>query len=178
MIFTPNSKSFRASPRLCLCDQCKVDYESCSLFNSYELQVQELNQISLRSNIPPLPPPEIVGQEAANEFIPVGSYVAVAAPVSSKDTIWFIKVVEINCVSIEMSKDDYNHEVPKGVIHLSGHFLEKDEKRSSLKSNVFKIASNKKTYFFMESIVYPYVKRDQGSISASVCKIILRFYIM
>ena len=61
-----------------------------------------------------------------------------------------------------MSKDDYNHEVPKGVIHLSGHFLEKDEKRSSLKSNVFKIASNKKTYFFMESIVYPYVNIEEG----------------
>ena len=73
MIFTPNSKSFRASPRLCLCDQCKVDYGSCSFFNSYELQVQELNQISLRSNIPPPPPPEIVGQEAVNEFITVGS---------------------------------------------------------------------------------------------------------
>ena len=34
MILTPNSRSFRASPRLCLCNTYQVAYKSCCLFSS------------------------------------------------------------------------------------------------------------------------------------------------
>ena len=65
-------------------------------------------------------------------------------------------MLETNLVSIEVSKDDYQFEIPKGTLHLSGHFLELREKKSNLKSNVFTLTTDKKTYFYMECIVYPY----------------------
>ena len=34
MILNPNSRSFRASPRLCLCNTYQVAYKSCCLFSS------------------------------------------------------------------------------------------------------------------------------------------------
>ena len=121
--------------------------------------MQELNQPCLRSSAPP--PPEVVGEEEVNEFVAVGSYVAVAAPESSHDTVWIIKVAEVNRIRLqELSTDSYHHEIAAGIIHLSGHFLEKVEKRSSIKSNVFKLSEGI-TYFFKESIVYPYVNVEE-----------------
>ena len=35
MVFRPNNDIIRASNRLCLCDQCKVEYGSCDNFNDY-----------------------------------------------------------------------------------------------------------------------------------------------
>ena len=45
--------------------------------------------------------------EQVNSYIKPGSFVAVAAPQSSKDTIWFIKVLETNLVNNKVSKDNY-----------------------------------------------------------------------
>lgn len=91
-IFKPSSNTFIASPRLCICDECKVEIGSCSLYSSYEIQVQELNPLFLR-NIDE-PAPEIVGKEEVSDFITVDSVVAVPAPKGNvNDRIWFIKVV-------------------------------------------------------------------------------------
>ena len=49
MDFKPHMK-FRVSPRLCSCDQCCTDYGSCELFSEYDLTVQELNKVCLRSD--------------------------------------------------------------------------------------------------------------------------------
>ena len=49
MVFKPHMK-FRASPRMCSCDQCCTDYGSCELFSEYDLTVQELNKVCLRSD--------------------------------------------------------------------------------------------------------------------------------
>ena len=38
-IFSPNKTEFKASPRMCMCEKCIVQYGSCELFMSYELQV-------------------------------------------------------------------------------------------------------------------------------------------
>ena len=160
MIFTPNTNTFKASPRLCLCDLCSLNYGSCALFQTYELQVQILNKVSLRNSIPP--PPEIVGQEKVNDFVSVGTYVAVAAPKESADTVWLIKVVEVNRVDLEKeSQDSYQHKIAPGVMHLSGHFLEKSDKASTMKVTVYKLSQNI-TYFFKESIVFPYVNIYEG----------------
>ena len=51
-VFTPNCTTFKASPRLCLCDACVVEYSLCELFRSYEIQVQQLNSVNLRQNEP------------------------------------------------------------------------------------------------------------------------------
>ena len=53
-------------------------------------------------------------------------------------------------VSTEVSKGDYQFQIPKAAIHLSGHFLKLKEK------------TNEKAYFHMESIVYPQLKILEG----------------
>ena len=45
--------------------------------------------------------------EQVNSYIKPGSFEAVAAPQSSKDTIWFIEVLETNLVNTKVSKDNY-----------------------------------------------------------------------
>ena len=45
MIFTPNLEYVKAATRLCICENCKLDYGSCPLFKSYELQVDLLNEL-------------------------------------------------------------------------------------------------------------------------------------
>ena len=69
---------------LCICDKRIVDYGLCQLV-SYEIQVQELNSINLRSEVPP--PPEITGEELVIEFILPEFVVAVAADANLMDTV-------------------------------------------------------------------------------------------
>ena len=83
-VFTSNCTTFKASPRLCLCDACVVEYSLYELFRSYEIQVQQLNSVNLRQNEPP---PEIVGEEEVCDFVMPDSVVAVAAPKSSADSV-------------------------------------------------------------------------------------------
>ena len=49
MCFKPNAISSKASPFICICKSCEDDYGSCVQFTLYSLQVQMLNEISLRS---------------------------------------------------------------------------------------------------------------------------------
>ena len=39
MLFEPNSVSFVAANRICICDTCKTQYGMCSLFKRYELDI-------------------------------------------------------------------------------------------------------------------------------------------
>lgn len=154
-IFKPGAEKFKASPRLCLCELCMVEYGSCPLFKEYQLQVQLISAPNLRSDI--APPVEEVSDEAVSEFVSVDTYVAVAASVSSIDTVWFIKVKEVNRIDHDnISVDSFGFKIAPSIMHLSGYFLEKDEKKTTRKENVYKL-SKKETYFFKESIVYPYV---------------------
>ena len=91
MVFSPNSQHIKAAPRLCICDDCKLEYGSCSLFNSYQLQVCVLKEPILRSqNL------ELINldtsQKASTDFFLTGSVCAVAAATKSTDT----KVCENN----------------------------------------------------------------------------------
>ena len=152
-IFTPNADHFKASPRLCLCNQCMVNYGSCSLFQPYKLQAQVINVPVLRNDISP--PMEILDQnEEVNEFVRVGTYVAIAARRSEGavwvvDPFWIIKVTEVNRID------------EKGQVHLAGHFLEKNDRRTTAKKMVFDL-SKKLSFFFKESILYPYVNIEEG----------------
>ena len=46
MVFKPNGNSFKASPRICLCDDCSSDYGSCSSFKVYPLICHQLKRVS------------------------------------------------------------------------------------------------------------------------------------
>ena len=154
-IFKPKSEKFKASTRLCLCEQCLIEYGSCPLFKEYELQVQAITTPSLRSNL--ASPVDESSEDALSDFVSVGTYVAVAASISSPDTVWLIKVNEINRIDHQnVSVDSFGFKVAANVMHLSGNFLEKDEKKSTKTENVYNL-SKKDTFFFKESIVYPYV---------------------
>ena len=166
-IFTlaPHTNGFKASPRLCMCEQCMITYGSCSLFQSYEIQVQTLNTPALRNDVPP--PPEVVGQEEVNEFVSVGTYVAVAAPKSTDtvwvvDPFWLIKVTEVNRIDFENeSVDSFGRKIAPKVMHLAGHFLERNQRISTSKNMGYNLSKNV-TYFFKESILYPYVNVQEG----------------
>ena len=129
--------------------------------------MQELNTINIRRAEEP--PPEVVGEEEVNEFIMPDSIVAVAAPKKSINTFWLIKVVEVNRVCHTKEIDSYQHEIAPGMVHLRGHFLERDEKHSNTKTYVYNLSKDI-TYFFKESILYPYVniEEENNRLSLSV----------
>ena len=64
--------------------------------------------------------------------------VALAAELSSSDTVWFIRISNETMADHEMV-DDFNHKISAGNRYVSGH------------------------YFFKESIVYPFVTSEQKS---------------
>jgi hypothetical protein len=35
MLFSPNKETFKAAPRLCICNECRNEYGSCTLFKEY-----------------------------------------------------------------------------------------------------------------------------------------------
>ena len=42
MVFTSNQKTIKAVPHLYLCDDCKQNYGSCSLFVTHDLVLEQL----------------------------------------------------------------------------------------------------------------------------------------
>ena len=48
---------------------------------------------------------------------------AVAASAESSDTVWFIKVKEVDCICLKDNVDDYGHVIPTGVTYIKGKFL-------------------------------------------------------
>ena len=49
---------------------------------------------------------------------------------NSIDTVWFIQIVESNCVEDRTLCDDYDHKIAPGVNSLKDHFLEKEKELS------------------------------------------------
>ena len=77
MVFTPNSEYIKAATRLCICENCKLDYGSCPLFKSYELQVGLLKEPLLRSDN--IEVSNTIKPASSDFFLPAGSVCAVAA---------------------------------------------------------------------------------------------------
>ena len=46
MLFQPNVTFIKATTNLCLCEQSKTEYGSCSIFQEYPLQVEQLRSTS------------------------------------------------------------------------------------------------------------------------------------
>ena len=161
MVFKPGSSVFWASPRICVCDKCMLDYGSCSLFNEYQLVIQELNKISLRSNIEPPPEADAVEQEDRSYlggFLLSGSVCAVAADKKSINTVWFIHILEEK-VAETVIIDDYGQKINEGFKYFRGNYME--ESKSSKEGALYKIDTKRTTCFFKERIVYPFVRFDE-----------------
>ena len=143
MVFTPNSTKFKAADRICICDECKKSYGSCDMFSIYVIQpVTEDND------------------QNTSHFIVEDSYVAFVADTSSVDTLWFVKIVNTSCIGNGNDSDDYGHTIPIGTHYLKGHFMEKTA--HSTKTHQTYSLSKKTTYFYKESVVYPFVQFEES----------------
>ena len=76
-------------------------------------------------------------------------------PEKDTDTIWFIQVTETNCISDKNEKDSYDHIIPPGSNFMKGHFLERLYETKS--STIYKLKAKKVTYFYKETVIFPYV---------------------
>ena len=148
--FKPNFNSFKAANRLCVCAEFCIIYGSCSLFQEYYLNVDDLMEISLQS-----------GEEEAlttigadEDSILYPFYIcAMAADVKSVNTVWFVKVVD----EIKATEDivhEHDHEIIEGQIYQEGHYWERI--RDTKKNIKYKLM-NKIVHFFKENIVYPFI---------------------
>ena len=103
----------------------------------------------------------------ANEFVGVGTFIAVAAPKSTEtvwvvDPFWIIKVQEVNRIDMdEESVDSFGSKIPPKMMHLAGYFLEKKTRYTTGKKMAFDLSS-KVTYFHKDVILYPYVNIKEG----------------
>ena len=153
IVFKPNSDHLKAANRICVCQQCQKDYGSCNIFSSYPIICHKLNKTYLRSKV--TEQTTLAESNAICDFIVADSFIAIAAEESSMDSIWFIKVTKIDCVGNGKDVDDYGHIIPTGVGYMMGNFLEKSS--HSTKSSQTYTLSKKLTFFYKESVVYPYV---------------------
>ena len=143
----------KASIRLCICDQCKLNVGLCSLYHEYDLIFEDINQAQLRSSVLP-PVDDEVKECRVNDFITPESIVAVAADGDDDtDTIWFISVTKTKCVG-DGVKDGYENIIPLGLEYMKGHFLNRNYTTKS--STVFSL-SNKVTRFYKETVIFPFV---------------------
>ena len=102
-------------------------------------------------------PPASLQEEndSINESIIPLLVVAVAVSPESSDTMWFIRVEEIDCINLKDDVVNYGHVIPAGMTYIKGNFLER--MKSNKHSSTFKI-SKKCKFFHKESVVYPYVE--------------------
>ena len=74
-------------------------------------------------------------------------------PETDCNTVWFIKVKDTSCFGA--NRDDYGNVFAEGNSYLARHFLEKISETEM--KQTFQLTS-KTTYFYKESILYPYVQ--------------------
>jgi len=153
IVFKPNATKFKAASYLCVCETCLDDYGSCELFSMYQLKTKQLNKPHLRSSIQSTTP--AVDSSSSIDFVVPETYCALAAEQNSADLLWFVKIEQVREPQTSLCTDDYGHSIAPGYGFVEGHFLEKSE--STSKGHIFK-QQKKKTFFFPESVVYPFVQ--------------------
>ena len=87
-----------------------------------------------------------------------GTVCAIAAD-SDGDMIRFIKVVKDEDVAETTLQDDYQKHVAAGQKYMEGRLLEKAGSNRS--GHKFKVSS-KRSFFFRDSVLYPYVEFDDA----------------
>ena len=105
----------------------KVNYGSCEKFKEYSVNVGHLNKVHSRSKDTLLAQVISTKDDGDNvvSFLTSGSIIAIAADRKSIETIWFIKVIEAECVSENAEIVDYGHSIAKGIAYMKDSSLEK-----------------------------------------------------
>ena len=151
ILIHPGTSVIKASPRLCMCKECKNEFGSCSLYKEYDLTVHHLNKVSSRSNFVNEYTPDCEGAGTAkNEFIAKDSVVAVAARNKHTDTIWFLMVTSNEMIMNKSINGGYGNTTAAGQDFFTGKFLERTT------SQTVYVLSNKNIDFFEKSFVYPF----------------------
>ena len=108
------------------------------------MKSNDLNQIQLKSDVPAPESCELSDDTTTDESnlltenITPDSIVAVAADSNSIETVWFIKVIENECVSNGEDQDEYGHIIIENAMFHKGNFLERIS--HSLNSQMFKVS--------------------------------------
>ena len=111
IVFKPGGTEIMASPRLCVCDDCKEEYGSCLLFRSYF--VHEMNITSLRSSKKPIEVSGSYNESEVEDFLVPSTICAIAADDNSHDLVWFPQTIGMS-TSLNILTDDYDHIITPG----------------------------------------------------------------
>ena len=94
-VFRPHQR-MKASPRICLCKECQVEYGSCQLFKEYDITINHLKKICLRSTFADrigaeaLEDDEFIDDDETTEVLIKDSIVALAAGTKACETFYLI----------------------------------------------------------------------------------------
>ena len=169
MIFNPGCSSIKVAPYLCGCNLCLTsNYGSCELFSEYNMETGDLNKFSLCKEFQYYSKDDEIEESIEiSNLVCNNQILAIAVEHSSIETVWFVYVINIDCVDHSSNNiDDYNHNVPKFQPYILGNYL---EKLSEKKKGVIFQRSLKNVFIYKESIVYPLVEFEQGCNKKKIC---------
>ena len=75
------------------------------------------------------------------------------------DSIWFVKVLEIDCVEEQEMTDRYKNCIPKCMPFIKGQFLQRD---NVFKNHTTYTLAKDITFLIKENVLYPYVLMAPG----------------
>ena len=156
MVFTPNSTSIRAAPRLCMCVSCIDEYGKCPLFEEYTINWSPVGNVFKRSTVLET---DTAGKDSRSDFIFPDTFVAVVSGDDGRqlrgDKFWLIRVDQTDLRATGDTVDSYGHRIPEGYSYISGHFLERlcDSRKSTIYQE-----EERTTFFYKENVVYPFVE--------------------
>ena len=153
MVFRPNQPTFRAAPRICMCESCIESYGSCDLFQDYYITYSHVGNVSTRSTEKA---PVEQNDDVSVDFISPDTFVAVRPGVVG-DSFWLIHVTETDCTAGENTVDDNRIKIPFKDTFNKGYSLEKAPPYTTKTHRVYQ-KSKKSTYFYSETVVYPFVQ--------------------
>ena len=164
MIVIPDSDDIKTAPYLSVCEQCIVDYGSCSLFKVLELNstTNDCRKACTRKDAEERDDEDKDENqsddedegESETEYHASDTVCTVAADQNSFDPFYFIYIIGSDVAEFDVM-DDINHLIKKDQHYISGYYLEKHF--DTTKGKTYSVNTKKNVFFYKESIVHPFV---------------------
>ena len=139
---------------VCVCEQCLVEYGSCTLFKSYELPVTLLKQSSTRSSTTAYD-----GGNSDTTFDLKDSFCAIASSETSTEPVWFVKIISEEKEASDFIEDESGHQIIPNSRYYEAKYLE----TTTSNKDFFKYNLSKNTIFlYKESVIYPFANFLEG----------------
>lgn len=149
MVFNPFSNVIKASPWLCIYNECQVDNGSSLLFTEYSLEVEQLKKINLKS----AQSKEYL-EEKVNEVLISNSICGLAAETKSCNSIWFAKLHNDQNIENKYITGWCSHKICPGQTYLHASYYGK--KNTKWNSQIYMLMNKMHIYFYKERIEYPH----------------------